>query len=152
MSRVEELKARPYDLSEPQEIIRLVRECYGYLLTCRLEHHGTDRTGRDYAIEGLRLYMTYLAQSESDLASAKLAMQHAVDALAEVEKERTAEVTALKAANEEMRVRLEKAEAALTQIKRRAAYDARNLQDAVIMMAAIDNIAGHALSVYSKET
>lgn len=44
---------RPYDLSQVSELIRLMRECRGYLHTCRRDHHGTDSKGREYAMEAL---------------------------------------------------------------------------------------------------
>ena len=47
-------KPRPYDLNDPKERRRLFREAWGYLHTCRREHHGTDLAGREYAIEALR--------------------------------------------------------------------------------------------------
>lgn len=50
-------KPRPYDLSNPAEIRRLLFECWGYLHTCRKEHHGTDLDGRLYALDALRQYM-----------------------------------------------------------------------------------------------
>jgi hypothetical protein len=45
---------RPYDLNKSGEIARLHREVYGYLLTCIGQHHGTDRPGRQYALEALK--------------------------------------------------------------------------------------------------
>lgn len=44
---------RPYDLSSPGEVDRLLREVEGYLHTCRKDHHGTDFKGRMYAIDAL---------------------------------------------------------------------------------------------------
>lgn len=44
---------RPYDLSDPDEVRRLLREVSGYLNACRREHHGTDFSGRRYAIDAL---------------------------------------------------------------------------------------------------
>lgn len=46
-------KPRPYDLTDPEEVARLYREVCGYLHTCRLEHHGTDTKGREYAIQAM---------------------------------------------------------------------------------------------------
>ena len=46
-------KPRPYDLSIHGEFQRLMRECCGYLSTCRREHHGTDWEGRRFAIVAL---------------------------------------------------------------------------------------------------
>ena len=45
---------RAYDLTSPDEVHRLIRECHGYLHTCRKQHHGTDDEGRRHAIEALR--------------------------------------------------------------------------------------------------
>ncbi len=47
----------PYDLNDPDEVIRLYRECWGYLHTCRAEHHGTDFKGRDFAMAALQEMM-----------------------------------------------------------------------------------------------
>ncbi len=44
---------RPYDLDDPKELRRLLVEARGYLHTCRREHHGTDREGRDHAYHAL---------------------------------------------------------------------------------------------------
>jgi hypothetical protein len=44
---------RPYDLNDPTEVRRLLREVSGYLHACRREHHGTDFSGRMYAIDAL---------------------------------------------------------------------------------------------------
>ncbi len=44
---------KQYDLSEPEELLRLNREVLGYLKACRGEHHGTDFQGRLYAINAL---------------------------------------------------------------------------------------------------
>lgn len=46
-------KPRPYDLTDERELMRLVREVRGYIHTCRREHHGTDFSGRDYAMAAL---------------------------------------------------------------------------------------------------
>ena len=51
------IKPEPYDLSDPQEVLRLYRECQGYLKTCRSKHHGTDMQGRAYAIAALEELM-----------------------------------------------------------------------------------------------
>jgi hypothetical protein len=49
---------RAFDLSSKDDTIRLIRETIGYLETCRKEHHGTDWTGRHFALEGLKgLYL-----------------------------------------------------------------------------------------------
>ena len=45
-------KPRAYDLIDPDEFIRLARECAGYLKTCHRQH-GTDWEGREYAIQAL---------------------------------------------------------------------------------------------------
>lgn len=42
-----------YDLTQPAELIRLLRECRGYLHTCRRDHHGTDFQGRAFAMEAI---------------------------------------------------------------------------------------------------
>jgi hypothetical protein len=44
---------KPYDLNQPSELIRLLRECRGYLHTCRRDHHGTDFQGRQFAMEAI---------------------------------------------------------------------------------------------------
>lgn len=44
---------RPYDLTQAAELIRLLRECRGYLHTCRRDHHGTDFQGRQFAMEAI---------------------------------------------------------------------------------------------------
>lgn len=46
-------KPQPYDLTDERELLRLIREVRGYLHTCRRDHHGTDWTGREYAIAAL---------------------------------------------------------------------------------------------------
>ncbi|MDB5606704.1 MAG: hypothetical protein JWP25_3604 [Bradyrhizobium sp.] len=46
-------KPTPYDLTQPAELIRLLRECRGYLHTCRRDHHGTDFQGREFAMEAI---------------------------------------------------------------------------------------------------
>lgn len=43
---------RAYNLDDPAELLRLHRECYGYLRTCHYKH-GTDWDGRRFAIEAL---------------------------------------------------------------------------------------------------
>ena len=45
---------RAYDLTRRSELLRLMRECQGYLHTCRLQHHGTDFKGRQFAIDALK--------------------------------------------------------------------------------------------------
>ena len=52
---VANVKTRPeaYDLGDPREVLRLYRECAGYLRTCGHHHHGTDFDGRRFAIEAL---------------------------------------------------------------------------------------------------
>jgi len=47
------IEPRPYDLSQPDEFRRLMREVRGYIHTCRREHHGTDFKGRQFAVEAL---------------------------------------------------------------------------------------------------
>jgi hypothetical protein len=47
------LRPRPYDLDNPVEVKRLLRECLGYLRTCKRHHHGTDFEGREFAMEAL---------------------------------------------------------------------------------------------------
>lgn len=47
------IRPRSFDLDKPEEVDRLLREVAGYLHTCRREHHGTDFTGRQYAIQGV---------------------------------------------------------------------------------------------------
>lgn len=49
-----DLRPRPYNLDDPDEVKRLLRECEGYLHTCRRDHHGTDFEGRQFAMDGLR--------------------------------------------------------------------------------------------------
>jgi hypothetical protein len=46
-------RQRPYDLGDPKEIRRLLRECEGYLRTCKRHHHGTDFEGREFAMQAL---------------------------------------------------------------------------------------------------
>ena len=71
----ESSKPRPYDLSIPGEFQRLVRESYGYLYTCRREHHGTDWEGRQFAIEALESIqsneLTYFPANPAKAAEAK---------------------------------------------------------------------------------
>ena len=45
---------RAYDLSDPSERARLLREIEGYLKTSAFYHEGTDREGRIHAACGLR--------------------------------------------------------------------------------------------------
>ena len=51
-------KPRPFDLSVPSEVERLISETYGYMLVSL--RHGTDREGREYALVGLREYLNKL--------------------------------------------------------------------------------------------
>lgn len=44
----------PYLLDDPAEHLRLLREVYGYLHTCRKNHHGTDFEGRQFAMDALK--------------------------------------------------------------------------------------------------
>lgn len=53
MSIHTKFKPTPYDLTQPAELIRLLRECRGYLHTCRRDHHGTDFKGREFAINAI---------------------------------------------------------------------------------------------------
>jgi len=46
-------KPQAYDLQDPKDFMRLLRETHGYLQTCVREHHGTDREGRSFAIDAL---------------------------------------------------------------------------------------------------
>ena len=46
---------RPYELEASGEIVRLHRELQGHLYACCKEHHGTDRDGREFALEALRI-------------------------------------------------------------------------------------------------
>jgi len=55
---------RPYDLMDRREVMRLIRECYGYLRTCEKEHHGTDFEGRAYAAEALKKFIDQEAELE----------------------------------------------------------------------------------------
>lgn len=48
-----DLRPRPFDLDNPAEIRRLLRECEGYLRTCKRNHHGTDFEGRQFAMDAL---------------------------------------------------------------------------------------------------
>jgi hypothetical protein len=50
---VSKFKPTPYDLTQPAELLRLLRECRGYLHTCRRDHHGTDFKGREFAMEAI---------------------------------------------------------------------------------------------------
>lgn len=45
-------KPRPYNLDDPDELLRLYQECRGYLHTCH-KKHGTDWDGRKFAMEAL---------------------------------------------------------------------------------------------------
>lgn len=51
---IADLQPRAYDLDNPAEIRRLLRECEGYLNTCRRDYHGTDFQGRQFAMVALR--------------------------------------------------------------------------------------------------
>lgn len=44
---------RPYNLFDPNELRRLMRECEGYLRVCH-KNHGTDWEGRNFAMQALR--------------------------------------------------------------------------------------------------
>jgi hypothetical protein len=44
-------KPRPYQLDDPAEIARLIRETLGYMRVSRMD--GTDRKGRQHAIDAL---------------------------------------------------------------------------------------------------
>ena len=46
-------RPQAYDLADQRELMRLMREVRSYLGTCRGRHHGTDYTGRNFAIEAL---------------------------------------------------------------------------------------------------
>jgi len=48
------MRPTPYDLREPSELTRLLRELEGYLRTCKHEHHGTDAEGREFALLAVR--------------------------------------------------------------------------------------------------
>lgn len=45
-------RPRPYDLTNADELVRLYRECRGYLHTCH-HKHGTDWEGRQFAMDAL---------------------------------------------------------------------------------------------------
>lgn len=49
---VERNAPREFHLDDPAEIVRLYRECHGYLRTCH-HKHGTDWEGRKFAIDAL---------------------------------------------------------------------------------------------------
>lgn len=49
---VDENRPRPYNLDDPAELLRLYRECSGYLHTCH-HKHGTDWEGRKFAMDAL---------------------------------------------------------------------------------------------------
>lgn len=44
---------RPFDLDNPEERARLLREVAGYLKVSAFFHEGTDKAGREYAGEAL---------------------------------------------------------------------------------------------------
>ena len=48
----ERTRPRPYDLSDPAEVARLLREVVGYMRTSL--HHGTDTDGRRHALTALQ--------------------------------------------------------------------------------------------------
>lgn len=50
----ERTRPRPYDLSDPTELARLLRETLGYAHTSLHAKDGTDLTGREYAYFALR--------------------------------------------------------------------------------------------------
>lgn len=54
MTQTDAAMPRAYDLNNPDEQRRLIREVEGYLRTCKASHHGTDFDGRLYAMEALR--------------------------------------------------------------------------------------------------
>ena len=45
---------RPYDLDNPDEVARLMRELEGYMRVSLHYSHGTDHEGRRFAYEALR--------------------------------------------------------------------------------------------------
>ena len=49
---------KAYELTNPNEIDRLMRELYGYLKVCIDEHHGTDYKGRRFALIALEQIIT----------------------------------------------------------------------------------------------
>lgn len=53
MATEDNTRPRAYDLKRPSELRRLLRECRGYITTCKRHHHGTDFEGRDFAIDAL---------------------------------------------------------------------------------------------------
>lgn len=59
-----------YDLDDPREVLRLYRECAGYLHTCRRDHHGTDREGREFAMDALAALAKRTATARADLVKA----------------------------------------------------------------------------------
>lgn len=65
---------RAYDLTKPSEIERLVRECRGYIHTCRRDHHGTDREGRQFAIEALEALADGVWKLSAEHAPAKVSL------------------------------------------------------------------------------
>jgi len=48
------MKPKEFDLVKRTEWARLAHEAWGYLHTCRQEHHGTDLEGRLHAMNGLK--------------------------------------------------------------------------------------------------
>lgn len=64
---IADLRPRPFDLDNPAEIRRLLRECEGYLSTCRRDHHGTDFQGRQFAMVALRKLAERYPQVTEDM-------------------------------------------------------------------------------------
>lgn len=54
---IAESRARSYELTDPEERKRLLREVRGYLHTCHSKH-GTDWEGRNYAMLALDEWLT----------------------------------------------------------------------------------------------
>ena len=61
-----DLRPRAFDLDNPAEIRRLLRECEGCLNTCRRDHHGTDFQGRQFAMVALRALAERFPQESPD--------------------------------------------------------------------------------------
>jgi hypothetical protein len=65
-------KPRPYDFTNPDEAMRLIREVRGYISTCHNQHHGTDFEGRQYALDALRVlcsggaYTVHIVRAQAD--------------------------------------------------------------------------------------
>jgi len=49
-------KPKPYDMEKPEEFQRLMSEVLGYMKTSRMD--GTDKQGREYAINALSWIVT----------------------------------------------------------------------------------------------